>query len=107
MRRKFVYDPVSKEMVEVTNGPVADVDAPAVHGNFAPVQMPGGPLLDDRGKYRRYLKQNDLVPYEDARGVAERVRREKARVEAQTRKRAVVDAYEHTRNQERARKQYG
>lgn len=107
MRRKFVYDPATKEMVEITNGHTLDVDAPAVWGNFEPVQMPGGPVLDDRGKYRRYLKQNGLVPYDDAKGVAERVRRERARAEAEGRKRALCDAYEHTRNQERARKRYG
>lgn len=107
MRRKFVYDPVSKEMVEVTNGPAPDVDAPAVHGNFEPVAVPGGPVLDDRGKYRRYLKQNGIAPYDDVRGTAEKVRREKAKAEAESRKRAIIDAYEHTRNQERARKQYG
>lgn len=107
MRRKFVYDPETKEMVEVTFGRAADVDAPAVHGNFAPVAIPGGPVLDDRGKYRRYLKQNGLVPYDEARGVAERVRREKARAEAAGRKQAVIDAYEHTRNQERAKSRFG
>ena len=107
MRRKFVYDPDIGDLVEVGENAPASPVAPAVFGDLKPVAMPGGPVITDRGKYRRYLKQNDLVPYEDARGVAERVRREKARVEAQTRKRAVIDAYEHTRNQERARKQYG
>ncbi len=107
MRRKWVYDPETKEMVEITNGPRPAVDAPAVWGNFEPVAMPGGPVLDDRGKFRRYLKEHDLVPHQDARGVAERVRAEKARAEAASRKQGLIDAYEHTRNQERARKRYG
>ncbi len=105
-RRKFVYDPETKAMVEVTPGRVLDVDAPAVHGNFDPVNV-AGVVLDDRGKYRRYLKQNDLVPYEDACGVAERARAEKARREAAERKRGLIDAYEHTRNQERAKSRFG
>lgn len=107
MRRKFVYDPETKEMVEITNGRPPRADAPAVWGNFKPVQLPGGPVITDRGQYRRYLKQNGLVPYEDAKGVAERARKERARREATERKRGLIDAYEHTRNQERARKQYG
>ena len=108
MRRKWVYDPESRGMVEVTNyRPSVTADAPAVHGNFKPVAMPGGPVIEDRGKYRRYLKQNDLIPYEDAKGVAARVRAEKARAEAAGRKQGLIEAYEHTRNQERARKRYG
>ncbi len=106
MRRKWVYDPTSKEMVEVTPGLAPDVAGPAVHGNFDPVDI-GGAVIEDRGKLRRYLKQNDLVPYEDAKGVAERARAENARREAAERKRSLVDAYEHTRNQERAKRRYG
>jgi hypothetical protein len=107
MRRKFVYDPEVGDLVEVgENAPVASV-APVVFGDLKPVQMPGGPVITDRGAYRRYLKANDLIPHEDAKGVAARVRAEKARAEAAARKRAVIDAYEHTRNQERARKRYG
>ncbi len=105
-RRKFVYDPETKDLVEVTRGPPPAVAAPAVHGNFAPVDV-AGVVLDDRGKLRRYLKQNDLVPYEDARGVAERARREKARREAADRKQGLIDAYERTRDAERARKRFG
>ncbi len=105
-RRKFVYDPETKEMVEVTPGRVVDVAAPAVHGNFAPVNV-AGVVIEDRGKFRRYLKQNDLVPHHEARGVAERVRRERAARERQQRLSAICDSYEHVRNQERARKRFG
>jgi hypothetical protein len=106
MRRKFVYDPEVGDLVEVcANRP--NVDAPVVFGDLKPVAIPGGPVITDRGHLRRYLKANDLVPHEDAVGVAARARAEKARAEAAARKRAVVDAYEHMRNQERARKRYG
>lgn len=106
MRRKFVYDPETKEMVEITPGRSTDVDAPAVHGNFKPVNV-AGTIIEDRGEFRRYLKQNDLVPYDDARGVAERVRREKARSEAAGRKQGLIEAYEKTRDAERARRRFG
>ncbi len=106
-RRKFVYDPETKEMVEVTPGRPVDVAAPAVWGNFTPVTMPGGEVLDDRGKFRRYLKQNDLVPHHEAQGVAERARRERAARERTQRHSAICDSYEHVRNQERARKRFG
>ncbi len=106
MRRKFVYDPETKDLVEVFASRRKQV-APAVFGDLKPVVMPEGTVITDRGHMRRYLKKNDLVPYEDARGVAERARAEKARVEAFERKRALVDAYEHRRNQERAKSRYG
>lgn len=107
MRRKWVYDPETRGMVEITNGErPASADAPAVHGNFAPVNV-AGVLIEDRGKYRRYLKQNGLVPHEDAKGVAARARAERARAEAAARKRGLIDAYEHTRNAERAKSRFG
>ena len=108
MRRKFVYDPVSKEMVEVTNGPVAEVDAPVVWGDQKPFVSPvTGEMITDRGQLRRHMKIHDIAPAHELAGTAERVRREKARAEAEGRKRSIIDAYEHTRNQERARKRYG
>lgn len=108
MRRKFVYDPVSKEMVEVTAGSTADVDAPTVWGDQKPFQSPvTGEMITDRGQLRRHMKQHGIAPAHEIAGTAERVRRERARAEAEGRKQALINAYEHTRNQERARKRYG
>jgi hypothetical protein len=107
VRRKFVYVPEIGDLVEVGEGAPPVVDAPVVFGDLKPVTIPGGPVITDRGHLRRYLKANDLIPHEDAVGVAARARAEKAKAEAAARKRAVVDAYEHMRNQERARKRYG
>lgn len=108
MRRKFVYDPVSKEMVEVGAATAADVDAPMVWGDQKPFVSPvTGEMITDRGQLRRHLKQHGVAPADEVRGTAERVRRERARAEAEGRKRDLISAYEHTRNQERAKARFG
>lgn len=108
MRRKWVYDPETRGMVEVTRGPRAEIDAPAVWGDLKPFVSPAtGEYISDRGQLRRHLKANGIAPADEVRGTAERVRAERARQEAASRKRALVDAYEHTRNAERAKSRFG
>lgn len=107
-RRKFVYDPETKEMVEVTAGRPADVDAPVVWGDQKEFRSPvTGEMITDRGQLRRHMKIHGIAPAHELAGTAERVRRERARAEAEGRKRSIIDAYEHTRNQERSRQRYG
>jgi len=108
MRRKFVYDPETQEMVEVTPGRVSDVNAPAVWGDLKPFVSPiTGERITDRGQLRRHMQANGVTFADDLKGTAEKARKERAVREASERKRALVDAYEHTRNQERAKSRFG
>lgn len=104
MRRKFVYDPVSKEMVEVTAGATTVVDAPMVHGDFKPMNV-GGVVIEDRGHLRRYLKANDLAPYDP--GAVKRARERIQKAQAAERKQGIISAYEHARNQAVAKRRFG
>lgn len=108
MRRKYVYDPVSKEMVEVGGRIAADVDAPMVWGDQKPFVSPvTGEMITDRGQLRRHMKQHGIAPAHEIAGTAERVRRERERAESEGRRQALINAYEHTRNQERAKSRFG
>jgi hypothetical protein len=92
-------------MVEKTaRGPSAVVNAPMVHGDFKPVNV-GGVVIEDRGHLRRYLKANDLAPYDPSVAKAARDRIERA--QRAERKQGVINAYERTRDAERARKRFG
>jgi hypothetical protein len=97
MRRKWVYDPETRGMVEVTPAARADIAAPAVWGDFKPVNV-GGQVIDDRGRFHRYLKQNELVPYHEAKPVAERARADRAKREKRERLQSVIDAYHRVRD---------
>ena len=90
-------------MVEVSRE-THDVNAPMVHGDFKPVNV-GGVVISDRGKLRRYLKANDLAPYDPA--AIKRARDRIERQEASRRKQDLINAYEHVRNQERAKQRFG
>lgn len=108
MRRKFVYDPETKEMVEITPGAAASVDAPTVWGDLKPFVSPAtGEYISDRGQLRRHLKQHGIAPADEVRGTAERVRKERERRFAAERKQAVIDAVEHRRNEQRAKSRFG
>ncbi len=107
-RRKFVYDPETKEMVEVTPGQAVDVDAPAVWGDLKPFVSPAtGEYISDRGQLRRHMKVNGIAFADELKGTAERARRERDKRERNERIQAVCNAYEHVRNTERAKKRFG
>lgn len=104
MRRRWVWDPESRAMVEITPTPRADVNAPMVHGDFKPMNV-GGVVIEDRGHLRRYLKANNLAPYDPGAVKAARARIERdARAE---RKQGIINSYEHERNKARARSRFG
>lgn len=103
MKRTFVYDQETDGFVEVTRQRV-DVNAPMVHGDFKPVNV-GGVVIEDRGRLRRYLKANNLAPHDPE--AVKRARDRIAKREAAERKQAIVNAYEHVRNQERAKRRFG
>ncbi len=95
-------------MVEVSHGARATSESAVVWGDLKPFVSPAtGELITDRGQLRRHMKQNGIAPAEDVRGTAERVRAERERNEARSRKQAVIDAYEHRRNEARARSRFG
>jgi len=105
MKRTWRWDPESRSMVEITAGVVKDdVNAPMVHGDFKPVNV-GGVVIEDRGRLRRYLKANDLAPYDP--GVPKRAREAKERAIRQERVRDLCNSFERTRDAERARKRFG
>ena len=108
MRRKWVYDPETRGMVEVTHGRRATSETATVWGDLKPFVSPAtGELISDRGQLRRHMQQHGIAPADEVRGTAERVRAERERNEARDRKQAVVDAYEHRRNAERAKSRFG
>jgi hypothetical protein len=90
-------------MVEITRDSV-EASASIVHGDFKPVNV-GGVLIEDRGRLRRYLKENNLAPHDPE--AVKRARDRIAKQEAATRKQAVINAYEHVRNQERSKQRFG
>lgn len=105
MRRSWVWDPDRKELVERgARGPDSVVNAPMVHGDFKPMNV-GGVVIEDRGHLRRYLKANDLAPYDPS--VPKRAREAKERAIRQERVQSLVNSYEHVRNQNRAKGRFG
>lgn len=108
MRRKFVYDPATKEMVEITSGRSSAVEAPAVWGDLKPFVSPAtGEYISDRGQLRRHMQANGIAFADEMKGTAERVRRERDKRERAERTAAICNAYEHVRNTERAKKRFG
>ncbi len=102
-RRTYVYDPDSKEMVEVTRDrihPAYNIHVP-VDQFLSPVD--GKVYYGARG-YREHNKRNNVVPHEMP------AKRDPAFQEARERRErisALSDSYEKHRNEERARRRYG
>ena len=108
MRRKWVYDPETRGMVEITQGRRETSETAAVWGDLKPFVSPAtGEYITDRGQLRRHMQQHGIAPADEVRGTAERVRVERERNEARSRKQAVIDAYEHRRNEMRAKGRFG
>ena len=101
MKRTYVWDPEERELVEVGRGRSRpQVSAPTVHGDFKPRMG-----ITDRGKWRKYERENNLVPFSEVDASAAKQRREK--IERDRRLADVRDSFEHVRNQERARQRFG
>ena len=106
MKRTYVYNPETKEMEEKLT--VRSERYHTVMGDLKPIVSPiDGRVITDRGEYRRFLKKHDLCLMDEMKGVPERARAERAKREAAERKQAVIDSYEHVRNQRRARERFG
>lgn len=106
MKRTFVYNPETKRMEE--RATLRSERYHTVMGDIKDFVSPiSGEVISDRGAYRRHMREHELVPYEDGKVTAARVRREMAQREKQERLRSVIDSYEHVRNQERAKSRFG
>lgn len=102
-RRRFVWDPEVRELVEVDTSYRQPVAAgPYVQGNFTP-QMG----IEDRGAWRRHERANNLVPTHEALAIAKQSSARREKIARDRRLAAVRDSYEHVRNQERARDRFG
>jgi hypothetical protein len=67
VKRRFRYDPVSKEMREVFSDQ-RYFDAPAVIDDVSPFVSPiDGTIIKSRSHLRDYMGERNLVPYEDAK----------------------------------------
>jgi hypothetical protein len=114
VRRRYVWDPELRELVEVTPQPASSEPAsPAVWGDIERFVSPvdGKTVISDRGQYRRHMKQHGMAPADDfketwAKARAERQARAEGRHPADraARIQALRDSFEHNRNQERARR---
>jgi hypothetical protein len=114
MRRKYVWDAESRSMVEVTHtGPKSRQHF--IQADIQPFVSPvDGTVIKSRQHMRKYMKANNLAHMDDFSGSMEKriAEREKFyqgrdRKSVQQRVDTLRDSYEHVRNQERARRQYG
>jgi hypothetical protein len=82
MRRRFRYDPVTKEFVEIHAG--AGADAPAVHDDIAPFVSPiDGTVVASRSQLRDHMGKHGVVPLDEVSGtrVEDRYAKERDRRE--------------------------
>lgn len=68
-RRRYVYDPATKEMVEITQGaePEVRADAGALWGDrhYEGMRASDGTDISSRSKHRQYMKNNNLTTMDD------------------------------------------
>lgn len=110
-RRTYVYDPDLKEMVEVVREAPTVVHAPVVWGDIQPFRSQvNGMVISDRGQLRRHYKRHGVAPSDDFKETWAKARTERDAKrngthagERAERVRALRDAFEHNRNQQRAR----
>jgi hypothetical protein len=65
-RRRFRYDPATKEMVEIGVDP--NEVFVSIHGEITPfVSVVDGSYIDSRSKLLEHMAKFNLVPYDEAR----------------------------------------
>ena len=79
MKRKFVYSPELKEMVEVSldyePGPRGNTDATLWNDrSYDGMRATDGADIGSRSKHREYMKANNLTTIDDFKGTFERAR---------------------------------
>jgi len=64
VRRRFVYDPATKKMVEVEPHVRSD-DSPMVHGDIPAFLSPlDGTIVEGRRAYYEHMRKHNVVPFE-------------------------------------------
>ena len=64
-RRRFRYDPISKEMKEIEYVDSGYSDSPMVHGDIPGFWSPvDGTYVEGRKAYEEHNKRNGVVPFE-------------------------------------------
>jgi hypothetical protein len=64
VRRRFRYDPATKEMIEVEVVNVVD-DLPMVRGDIPPFLSPlDGTIVAGRAAYYEHMRKHNVVPFE-------------------------------------------
>lgn len=114
MRRKYVYDESTGEMVEVTMMGEKSRQH-FIQPDIQPFVSPAdGTIIKSRQHLRSYMKRNNLAHYDDFKDTqGARIReREKFhqgtdRKSVEQRRQAISDSFEHNRNLARARSRYG
>lgn len=109
-RRRYVWDPELKELVEIPLERVPEA-APYVWRDIEAYVSPvDGTVISDRGQHREHLKRHNMAPTADftetwKKARAERQQRLNGTHPEDRAKRigALRDAFEHVRNQEIAR----
>ena len=108
MRRRYVYDPDLKEMVEVNINYKQERVAPDVHFDIPEYVSPvSGKVISSRSSRREDLKRTGSRPYEGREQeikIANAYRQEQERKADQRMERHVVDVWQHS--PERIRKQF-
>jgi hypothetical protein len=108
MRRKYVYDPDLKEMVEVTVNYKQERVAPDIHFDIPEYVSPvTGKVISSRSARREDLKRTGCRPYEGREQetkIANEWRKEQERKADQRMERHVVDVWQHS--PERIRRQF-
>lgn len=97
MRRRYVYDPILKEMVEKGTEVWEEDLLPKILGDIEPYVSPiDGTVISSRSGLRDHMKRHDVVLTEDLRG------QKKADHNAVRRRdtlSSLNDSFEHVRNQ--------
>lgn len=114
MRRKYVFDPASGEMVEVTRTDPKNRQhfiQPDIQEFVSPVD---GTVIKSRQHLRRYMKANNLAHHDDFKdGLEKRLQERRKFLAGRDRKSieqrigALRDSFEKVRDEQRSRQRYG
>lgn len=111
MRRRYVWDPELKELVEIPLERVPEAPLPYVWRDIESYQSAiDGTVITDRKQHRDHLKRHNMAPTEDFKETWRKAREERSQHlngthprDRAARTAALRDAFEHVRNQQRAR----
>lgn len=110
-RRRYVWDPELKELVEVPMNRGAEESSAYVWGDIESYKsVVDGTVITDRKQHREHLKRHNMAPTADYTETWRKAREERAQhlngthpKDRAARINALRDAFEHVRNQQRSR----